>query len=105
MVRWLKENRHKATADEGVSKLRWLDWHLRGEVLTAIDRNVVTPISETLFPTSARRSSQNSAQTLRPSSMPSVLQFTEHCSDDLSGIHIQSAREPNNHRCAGVRLA
>jgi integrase len=41
VVRWLKENRHKATAQEDVSKLRWLDRFLRGKNLTAIDRNVI----------------------------------------------------------------
>src|SRR5258708_35548319 len=41
VVRWLKENGHKATADEDVSKLRWIERHLRGKELAAIDRNVI----------------------------------------------------------------
>ena len=36
VVRWLKEQSHKATAKEDVSKLRWLDQFLRGKELTAI---------------------------------------------------------------------
>ena len=37
MVRWLKEQAHKATAKEDVAKLRWLDQFLGGRDLTAID--------------------------------------------------------------------
>ena len=46
VVRWLKENGHKATADEDVSKLRWLDRHLRGKDLAAIDRNVIDLVTK-----------------------------------------------------------
>jgi len=45
VVRWLKENGHKATAGEDVSKLRWLDRHLRGKDLAAIDRNVIDHVT------------------------------------------------------------
>ena len=45
VVRWCKENRHKATADEDVSKLRWLDRHLRDKDLKAIDRNVIDHVT------------------------------------------------------------
>lgn len=45
VVRWLKENRHKATASEDVTKLRWLDRHLRGKDLTAINRNVIDRVT------------------------------------------------------------
>ena len=41
MVRWLKEQSHKATAKEDVSKLRWLDQHLGGKDLTHINRATV----------------------------------------------------------------
>jgi hypothetical protein len=41
VVRWLKENGHKATASEDTTKLRWLDRHLRGKDLAAIDRATV----------------------------------------------------------------
>ena len=37
VVRWLKEQAHKATAKEDVAKLRWLDQFLGGRDLTAID--------------------------------------------------------------------
>ena len=46
VVRWLKENRHKATADEDVSKLRWLDQYLRDKDLSAIDRNVIDHVTK-----------------------------------------------------------
>ena len=46
VVRWLKENRHKATANEDVSKLRWLDRHLRGKDLAAINRNVIDLVTK-----------------------------------------------------------
>jgi len=45
VVRWLKENRHKATASEDVTKLRWLDRHLRGKDLTAVNRNVIDHVT------------------------------------------------------------
>jgi len=45
VVRWLKENRHKATADEDVAKLRWLDRFLRDKILNAIDRNVIDQVT------------------------------------------------------------
>ena len=38
VVRWLKEQSHKATAGEDVSKLRWLHRHLDGKDLTHITR-------------------------------------------------------------------
>ena len=41
VVRWLKENGHKATASEDVTKLRWLDRYLRDKNLAAIDRTAV----------------------------------------------------------------
>ena len=46
VVRWLKENGHKATADEDVSKLRWLDRYLRDKNLGAIDRNVIDLVTK-----------------------------------------------------------
>ena len=38
VVRWLKEQSHKATAKEDVSKLRWLHRYLDGKDLTHITR-------------------------------------------------------------------
>jgi integrase len=45
-VRWLKEQSHKATAKEDVSRLRWLDPFLGGERLTAITRASVGRIAD-----------------------------------------------------------
>lgn len=45
VVRWLKENRHKATASEDVSKLRWLDCFLRDKDLAAIDRTIIDQVT------------------------------------------------------------
>lgn len=41
VVRWLKENGHKATASEDVTKLRWLDRYLRDRNLAAVDRTAI----------------------------------------------------------------
>jgi integrase len=45
VVRWLKENGHKATAAEDVSKLRWLDRFLRDKDLAAINRAAVDRVT------------------------------------------------------------
>lgn len=44
VVRWLKEQSHKATAAEDVSKLRWLDRFLGGKQLRAIGRTLIDQI-------------------------------------------------------------
>ena len=44
VVRWLKEQSHKATAGEDVTKLRWLDRHLGGKDLTIINRAMLEKI-------------------------------------------------------------
>jgi integrase len=46
VVRWLKEQSHKATAGEDVTKLRWLDRFLGGKQLDAITRTLVDRITE-----------------------------------------------------------
>ena len=46
VVRWLKEQSHKATAKEDVSKLRWLDTYFRDKELTAINRAMIDRITE-----------------------------------------------------------
>ncbi len=46
VVRWLKEQSHKATAGEDVTKLRWLDRHLGGKDLTTINRATLEGIIE-----------------------------------------------------------
>ena len=46
VVRWLKEQSHKATAKEDVSKLRWLDTYFRGKELTTINRAMIDRITE-----------------------------------------------------------
>jgi integrase len=46
VVRWLEEQAHKATAKEDVTKLRWLDSHLRGKDLTFINRALIDRITD-----------------------------------------------------------
>jgi hypothetical protein len=46
VVRWLKENAHKATAGEDVTKLRWVDQFLGGKDLEHINRALIDRISE-----------------------------------------------------------
>ena len=46
VVRWLKEQSHKATAAEDVTKLRWLDQFLGGKPLDTISRSFVDRITE-----------------------------------------------------------
>jgi len=45
-VRWLKEQTHKATAKEDVTKLRWLDKFLGGKELEHINRALTDRITE-----------------------------------------------------------
>ena len=46
VVRWSKETAHKATHDEDIAKLRWLDKFLAGTELTAINRALIDRITE-----------------------------------------------------------
>lgn len=46
VVRWLKEQSHKATAGEDVAKLRWLDQFLGGKTLDSISRTLVDKITD-----------------------------------------------------------
>ena len=46
VVRWLKEQSHKATAGEDVTKLRWLDQFLGGKPLDTISRALVDRITD-----------------------------------------------------------
>lgn len=46
VVRWLKEQSHKATAAEDVAKLRWLDQFLGGKELTLINRALIDRIAD-----------------------------------------------------------
>jgi integrase len=46
VFRWLKESAHKATRDEDISKLRWLDKFLVGTELTNINRALIDRITE-----------------------------------------------------------
>ena len=46
VVRWLKEQSHKATAGEDVAKLRWLDPFLGGKTLDTISRALVDKITD-----------------------------------------------------------
>src|SRR5689334_10830390 len=46
VVRWLKEQSHKATAREDVAKLRWLDQFLGGKELATISRAAIERVIE-----------------------------------------------------------
>jgi integrase len=46
VVRWLKEQAHKATAAEDIAKLRWLDQYLGGKDLETINRVMIDRIAE-----------------------------------------------------------
>lgn len=46
VVRWLKEQSHKATLDDDKAHLRWLDQHLGGKPLEAINRALVDRITQ-----------------------------------------------------------
>jgi len=46
VVRWLKEQSHKATASEDFTKLRWLDQFLGGKQLDTISRSLVDRITD-----------------------------------------------------------
>ena len=46
VVRWLKEQTHKATHEEDKGKLRWLDRHLAGKELSAINRAMIDRITD-----------------------------------------------------------
>jgi len=46
VVRWLKEQSHKVTAGEDVSKLRWVDQFLGGKPLDTITRALIDRITD-----------------------------------------------------------
>jgi len=46
VVRWLKEQAHKATIETDKIHLRWLDPHLTGKCLEAISRSMIDKITE-----------------------------------------------------------
>jgi integrase len=46
VVRWLKEQSHKATAGEDVTKLRWVDQFLGGKPLDTITRTLIDRITD-----------------------------------------------------------
>ena len=46
VVRWCKEQSHKATAEEDKAKLRWLDQHLGGKELDTINRDMIERITQ-----------------------------------------------------------
>ena len=46
VVRWCKEQSHKATAEEDKAKLRWLHQHLGGKELDTINRDMIERISQ-----------------------------------------------------------
>jgi len=46
VVRWVKEQSHKATAREDIAKLRWLDQYLGGKDLAHINRAFIDRITD-----------------------------------------------------------
>ena len=46
VVRWCREQSHKATAEEDKAKLRWLDTHLGGKDLDIIDRDMIERVTQ-----------------------------------------------------------
>jgi len=46
VVRWLKEQSHKATIEQDKAHLRWLDPHLGGKKLEQINRHMVDRLTE-----------------------------------------------------------
>ncbi len=46
VVKWLKEQSHKATAREDKAKLRWLDAYLGGRYLDTINRALIDQIRD-----------------------------------------------------------
>lgn len=46
VVRWLKEQSHKATLCTDVTHLRWMDRFLKGKTLDAIDRDLIDRITD-----------------------------------------------------------
>jgi integrase len=46
VVRWLKEQSHKATIDQDKAHLRWLDRYLAGKELSTISRSIIDRISD-----------------------------------------------------------
>ena len=46
VMRWLEERAHKATTEQDVTKLRWLDQHLGGRTLEQIKRALIDRITD-----------------------------------------------------------
>jgi len=58
-VRWLKEQAHKTTAKEDVTKLRWLDSFLGGKDLTVINRALIDRITDAKLAQGCRNATVN----------------------------------------------
>lgn len=59
VVKWLKEQAHKATIKEDVARFRWLDRYLRGKPLDTIDRAVVDKIMDAKLAEGVRNATAN----------------------------------------------
>ena len=59
VVKWLKEQAHKATINEDVARFRWLDRYLRGKPLDTIDRAVVDKIMDAKLAEGVRNATAN----------------------------------------------
>jgi hypothetical protein len=46
VVRWLKEQSHKATLSTDIIHLRWMDKFLKGKALDAINRDLIDRITD-----------------------------------------------------------
>jgi hypothetical protein len=81
VVRWLKEQSHKATAGEDVSKLRWLHRYLGGKDLTHITRATLDQIIDAKLALGHRNATVN--RTLEPRSVHLHSPSTCSCSEQL----------------------
>ena len=59
VVRWIKEQSHKASIEADKIHLRWLDRHLRGRSLDAISRQLVDRITEAKLSEGVRNATVN----------------------------------------------
>jgi hypothetical protein len=59
VVKWLKEQAHKATIKEDVARFRWLDRYLGGKRLDTIDRAMVDKIMDAKLAEGVRNATAN----------------------------------------------
>ena len=59
VVRWCREQSHKATAEGDKAKLRWLDRHLGGKYLDTINRDMIERVTEAKLAEGCRNGTVN----------------------------------------------